>query len=581
MRVQQPIAPLPATLPPDSAGWWRGAGAALRAGDAALADALLRVSRPIYVLGLREPAGGGHSAGGNGLAVAQEGRAWLHDEAEEPAALEPAESAPALRTLPLRAWAPALVPGQLGDAAFRAAHNVRLAYVVGEMANGIASVEMVRAAGRAGMIGFFGAAGLTVAEIESAVDLVERELEGRPFGFNLIHSPSEPALEAATVDLYLRRRVRRVSASAFLDLTLPLVRYRVRGLGARPDGAITAQNHLFAKVSRVELARKFLSPPPDDMLAELVRRGEITPAQARMAATLPLAEDLTAEADSGGHTDNRPLVALLPTMLAVRDELQTRFAYVAAPRVGAAGGIGTPHAAAAALALGAAYVMTGSINQSCREAGTSELVRRMLAAAQQADVVMAPAADMFELGVKVQVLKRGTMFAMRARRLYELYRQYNSLEELPPDVRSSLERECFRGSLDEAWRQTCAYFEQRDASQIRRAEQDARHRMALVFRAYLGQTSGWAQRGEAARQVDFQVWCGPAMGAFNEWVRGSWLERPENRDVVSVGLNILFGAAVLTRASWLKLQGVPLPPEAERFSPLPVDELQSLLSEAR
>ena len=32
-----------------------------------------------------------------------------------------------------------------------------------------------------------------------------------------------------------------------------------------------------------------------------------------------MAEDLTAEADSGGHTDNRPAITLLPTMLALRD----------------------------------------------------------------------------------------------------------------------------------------------------------------------------------------------------------------------------------------------------------------------
>jgi NAD(P)H-dependent flavin oxidoreductase YrpB (nitropropane dioxygenase family) len=40
------------------------------------------------------------------------------------------------------------------------------------------------------------------------------------------------------------------------------------------------------------------------------------------------------------------------------------------------------------------------------EAGTSDTVRQMLAEAEQADVAMAPSADMFELGVKVQVLKR-------------------------------------------------------------------------------------------------------------------------------------------------------------------------------
>src|SRR5258708_39524783 len=94
-------------------------------------------------------------------------------------------------------------------------------------------------------------------------------------------------------------------------------------------------------------------------------------------------------------------------------------------RVGAAGGIATPASAAAAFVMGAAYVLTGSINQACVESGSSDLVREMLAQAEQADVIMAPAADMFEMGVRVQVLKRGTLFAMRAAKFFELYRNYS------------------------------------------------------------------------------------------------------------------------------------------------------------
>ena len=82
--------------------------------------------------------------------------------------------------------------------------------------------------------------------------------------------------------------------------------------------------------------------------------------------------------------------------------------------------------------MGADYVLTGTVNQACVEAGTSEAVRRMLADAEQADVAMAPAADMFEMGVELQVLKRGTMFAMRAERLYRLYRDHAGLDQLPP-----------------------------------------------------------------------------------------------------------------------------------------------------
>ena len=74
--------------------------------------------------------------------------------------------------------------------------------------------------------------------------------------------------------------------------------------------------------------------------------------------------------------------------------------------------------------MGAAYVVTGSVNQACVESGASEHTKNLLAHADMADVMMAPAADMFEMGVKVQVLKKGTLFPMRAQKLYELYHRF-------------------------------------------------------------------------------------------------------------------------------------------------------------
>lgn len=434
-------------------------------------------------------------------------------------------------------------PENLGDAGFCADHGLRYPYVAGAMANGIASVRLVEAMGKAGMLGFFGAAGLSLERVEAAIDQLAASMDGAPAGFNLIHSPNEADLEAAVAALYLRRGVRLVEASAYLGLTLPLVRYRVTGIGRDAQGRVVTPNHVIAKVSRVEVATQFFSPPPDEMLSELVRLGEITPAQAQLASTLPVAQDLTAEADSGGHTDNRPLVTLLPSMLALRDRLQTKHDYAQVLRVGAAGGLSTPSALAGAFAMGAAYVLTGSVNQACVESGSSDAVRAMLAEAGQADVAMAPAADMFEMGVKVQVLKRGTMFPMRAAKLYDLYRAHGSLEALPPADKAMVEKQLLRATVDEAWASTRAFFLQRDPAQVERALRDPKHKMALVFRSYLGLSSRWANAGEAARAMDYQVWCGPAMGAFNEWTRGSYLAAPQQRTVVGVAHNLLVGAA--------------------------------------
>jgi len=477
---------------------------------------------------------------------------------------------------PLIGYAPPLLPENLGDPLFKSTHGVNYAYVAGAMANGISSVEMVSAVGTAGMIGFFGSAGLSTSEIETAIHRLRKQVPNHPFGMNLIHSPFEPDLEQATVDLYLDRKIRLVSASAYLDMTHPLIQYRVTGIRRRADGDILCPNRIVAKVSRHEVARKFFSPPPERILRELVTAGKISEDEATLAEAVPVAETLTAEADSGGHTDNRPAITLLPTMIALRDEMTERCRYRQPLIVGLGGGIATPESTAAAFAMGAAYVLTGTVNQACREAGTSERVRQMLAEAQQAEVAMAPAADMFEMGVKVQVLKRGTMFPQRAAKLYDLYRNFDRLEDIPSKERTVLERDYFRSSLEDAWEQTRKFFETRDPRQIVRAQQDPRHKMALVFRSYLGQSSNWANSGDPSRQIDYQIWCGPAIGAFNQWVKGSFLEQPEKRKVVAVVMNLLVGACIVTRANWLRQQGVPLKAEVSRFLPLPLDEITQM-----
>jgi trans-AT polyketide synthase, acyltransferase and oxidoreductase domains len=463
--------------------------------------------------------------------------------------------------------APALPPGRLGDPSFALTYDVRYAYMAGAMANGIASEALVRALGEAGVLSSFGAAGLLPVRIEEAVRRLQA-LPTLPFACNLIHSPNEEALEARTVAIYLDHRVRIVEASAFLELTRHVVRYRAAGLSLDGSGNINIANRIIAKVSRREVAQQFLSPAPAELLRGLASTGLITPLQASLAEHVPVADDLTVEADSAGHTDNRPLITLLPSILALRDELQGRRVSGFQTRVGAAGGIGTPASALAAYTLGAAYVVTGSINQACIESGTSSGVRAALAEAGMADVMMAPAADMFEMGVRVQVLKRGTLFPMRAQKLFELYRTYASLDALPPNERETLEQRLFRCSLSTVWDETERYFAERDPDQLLRAADNPKRKMALAFRWYLGLSSKWANTGALGREMDYQVWCGPAMGAFNDWARGSYLEDPVNRSAVDVAEHMITGAAYLARLQMLAYQGVRFDNPLRVYTPM-------------
>jgi PfaD family protein len=463
-----------------------------------------------------------------------------------------------LTTAGTLASTPALRAEQWGDPAFRATYGLTYAYMAGAMANGIASEALVIALGQAGMLGSFGAAGLMPARIEAAIQRIQQALPHGPYAFNLIHSPSEAALERRATDLYLQHGITTVEASAFLALTPQIVRYRAAGLSLDAQGRIVIRNRVIAKISRREVATQFLQPAPAPMLQALVAEGAISELQARLAAHVPMADDITAEADSGGHTDNRPLICLLPSIIALRDSLQAQHQFAQPVRVGAAGGISTPAAVLAAFMMGAAYVVTGSINQACVESGASAHTRRLLAQADMADVIMAPAADMFEAGVRVQVLKKGTFFPMRALKLYDLYQTYDSLEAIPVAEREKLERQVFQKSLDSVWAETIAFFQERDPEQIDRALANPKRKMALVFRWYLGLASRWSNTGDPGRVMDYQIWCGPAMGAFNDWARGSALEDPDQRHVAAVGLHLLTEAAVLYRRQQLRLQGLAI-----------------------
>lgn len=520
-------------------------------GTYGLLQAVAEPSRPVWVVGRSE-------SGRQRLGVAFDGTV---------------SASPTPGALTVHALLPALYAEWLGDRSFCEEHGTRFPYVTGSMATGIASMDTVVASARAGFLGFYGAGGLSLERVVREVDMIAARLADRPgaaWGVNVIHSPDQPALEDALVDALLARGVTRIEASAFMSLSPAIVRYASTGLRLDVQGHIVRPHRVMAKISRAEVARHFLQPPPAALLDALVARGALTPTEAHLASLLPVADDVTCEADSGGHTDRRPMGVLLPVIRQLRDSLTPEGGWPRPVRIGAAGGLGDPASVAAAFALGADYVVTGTVNQLAIESGTSDLARAMLAQAGLADVIMAPAADMFEMGVEVQVLRRGTLFAQRGKRLYELYREYPGIEALPADVRGKLEREVFRASLDDIWRECERFWQGREPAQLERAARDPQHRMALIFRWYLGNSNRWAREGVADRQQDYQIWCGPAIGAFNAWTAGSALAAPSARTIARIGRSLLAGAVRLTRAHQLRSAGLAVPDAA--FITVPLSE---------
>jgi trans-AT polyketide synthase/acyltransferase/oxidoreductase domain-containing protein len=230
-------------------------------------------------------------------------------------------------------------------------------------------------------------------------------------------------------------------------------------------------------------------------------------------------------------------------MFALRDEVMSKYSYDKPIRVGAAGGIGTPHAAAAAFIMGADFILTGSINQCTVEAGTSDAAKDLLQELNVQDTDYAPAGDMFEIGARVQVAKRGLFFPARANKLYELYQRHNSIDEIDPKTRQQIQERYFKRSFEDVWNETKAYYLRSHPGKLVELEKNPKQKMALIFRWYFVHTTRLAMRGSEDQRVDYQIHCGPAMGAFNQWVKGTELQIWRNRHVADLGMRIMSSAA--------------------------------------
>ncbi len=439
---------------------------------------------------------------------------------------------------------PAITAESLGGEPFKSAYGIRYAYVTGAMYKGVASAELVAAMGKAGMLGYLGTGGMSFDDIETSIRFIQAELgRGQSFGVNMLCDLSRPDYETRLIDLYLRLGIRFVEAAAYMQVTPGLVRFLFNGLRHGADGQVESRHRIMAKVSRPEVAEAFMRPAPEYLVRELLDAGLITREQAELGRHLPLAEDICVEADSGGHTDKGVSFALIPSIRELRERLMAEYRYHRPINIGAAGGIGTPEAGAAAFMLGADFILTGSINQCTVEAGTSAEVKEMLQSIDVQDTAYAPAGDMFELGAQVQVLQKGVFFPARANKLYNLYRQYDSLEALDSKTRSLLQEKYFKRSFDSIWEETLAYYGKIRPGEIEKARHNPKHKMALIFKWYFVHSSRLALGGSATQKVDYQVHCGPAMGAFNQWTKGGSLASWRNRYVADIGQRLMHGTA--------------------------------------
>ncbi len=455
---------------------------------------------------------------------------------------EPAQPAPAPVAKRHDTSGAGISAAVFGDDDFKKDYGIKYAYVAGGIHHGISSPDFVIRMAKAGLVAYFGTGGLAISQIESAIKQIQSSISEREgYGVSVICNNNHPDTENAIVDLLLEYQVQNVEVVDCIQATAALLRYRLKGLSRQPNGDVVSAHRILARVTHPEVATLFLSPAPERLVNKLLAEKKITPQQAELAARVPLADDICIESNSGWHSDNGTAQVLLPVVLKLRDEMQTTHAYRRKVRVGSADGIGTPSAVAAAFLLGADFVLTDTLNQCSVEARLSEPAKDLLEQVNVQDTDYAPAREMFELGAKVRVLKKGLLFPARANKLYDLYKQHNSLDEIDEKTKKQLQEKYFKRTFSEVISEIRSSSD--DASQIAEAERNPKYKMALVFKWYLDHSLRLALTGNDGGRVDYQIQCVPALGAFNHWSKGTRFEKWRNRHVDQIAESLMEGAA--------------------------------------
>ena len=250
--------------------------------------------------------------------------------------------------------------------------------------------DVVAAVSKAGGLGILGAVGHTPGMLETELSWIEDEVGDKPYGVDLLLPPKYVGAEAGGLDVPARFAV-PIEHKEFLDdllrrydIAVPAEEERLRsaaGSRCHPKGYEPLLDVAFAH--RTALIASALGPAPPDLIERAHAQdvvvaalaGNLAHAVRHAASGVDLIVAQGTEA--GGHTGTVSTMVLVPEVVDA----------VAPIPVLAAGGSAGGRQVAAAMALGAEGVWTGSVWLATEEAETTDVVKEKFLAASSSDTV--------------------------------------------------------------------------------------------------------------------------------------------------------------------------------------------------
>jgi NAD(P)H-dependent flavin oxidoreductase YrpB (nitropropane dioxygenase family) len=249
--------------------------------------------------------------------------------------------------------------------------------------------DVVAAVSRAGGMGMLGALAFSPEQLEIELNWIDEHVDGKPYGVDVV-MPAVSIDAGANADATAFEKLIPEQHRQFVEETL--ARFNVPKL---PDGisgaaGLLAWTHDKARTQvdislshPIKLIANALGAPPPDVIEKAHAHGVKVAAlvgnghQARQQVAAGTDIIVASGYEAGGHTGEVSSMVLVPEVVDA-----------VAPRpVLAAGGIGSGRQIAAALALGAEGVWTGSIWLTVAESDTHPVVQEKLIAATSRDTV--------------------------------------------------------------------------------------------------------------------------------------------------------------------------------------------------
>lgn len=259
--------------------------------------------------------------------------------------------------------------------------------------------DVVVEVSRAGGMGVLGALNFTPEQLERELAWIDAHVDGKPYGVDIVMPNRYRKIESARVDPALVEAQIPAAHTGFMrklcdDAGIPRlpepegrewVREKVASILLTPEESMKLVE--VALRHPIKLVVNALGTPPRDLVDELHARGikvgslvgKAEHARAQLDAGVDI---LVAQGcEAGGHTGTITSMILWPQVVDI----------AGAVPVLAAGGIGSGRQMAAALALGAEGVWTGSIWLGTRQSELEPEMKELLFAARAEDAVQSKA----------------------------------------------------------------------------------------------------------------------------------------------------------------------------------------------